>query len=34
MKKKSRLLRVILILVDIAFVTYTKRRNKENHDRY
>lgn len=28
MTNKSRALRAILILVDIAFVAYTKRRNK------
>lgn len=30
MSKKSKLLKAALILIDIAFVTYTKRRKKNN----
>lgn len=30
MSKKSKLLKVVLIIMDIAFVTYTKRRKKNN----
>lgn len=29
MTKKSRLLRAVLIAIDIAFVAYTKRRKKD-----
>ncbi len=30
MSKKSKLFEVVLILLDIALVTYTKRRKKNN----
>lgn len=30
MSKKSKLLKVVLTIMDIAFVTYTKRRKKNN----
>lgn len=30
MTKKSRLLRAVLIAIDIACVAYTKRRKKDN----
>ena len=33
MTKKSRLLRAIVLLIDIAIVTYSKQRKKDNQDR-
>ncbi len=33
MTKKSRILRAVLIAIDIALVAYTKRRKKDNQDR-
>ena len=33
MTNKSRILRAVLIAIDIALVAYTKRRKKDNQDR-
>lgn len=33
MTKKSRILRAVLIAIDIAIVTYSKQRKKDNQDR-
>lgn len=33
MTKKSRLLKAVLIAIDIAIVTYSKRRKKDSQDR-
>lgn len=32
MNKRKRLLRAIVLLIDIAVVTYSKKRKKENTD--
>ena len=33
MNNRKRILRAIVLLIDIAVVTYSKRRKKDNQDR-